>query len=560
MEPKSLSKIKLSVTGFNRWKRVLKVLSFGSLILLSSIGVYLAINFVQGRNVLESSYYTVVVDCGSTGTRVNVFEWRKRGLISQGLPYLLHFYPDSSAKSPLGENSCHYHCMQTEPGLDKFVGNASGVRACLEPLIEWAEHRVPHDRHGDTPIIILATAGLRRLVAEDARLVLDDVEVVVREHSFLYSKNSIRVLTGKEEAYYGWVALNYKMGNLGNSLNSSTFGLLDLGGSSLQFVVEVADQNENEHVMTLNIGSNSYNILAYSLPAFGLNEAFDRTVVMLSQNQRDKGNITDIFEVRHPCLSSDFVQNYTCSGCTVLDLNDLENSENEIHKTQFSLTYLVGDPNWEQCKGLVRAAAMNYSGSDWSKQIVGRNCETTLYPYVGNKNMLNLTVVAHRSGRFHALSGFFVVYDMLNLSPRASVTEIWEKGEQLCSRSLTELNINPQRQKYAGQYCFRVSYVASLIEDALCLGNAEIVFGPGDLSWTLGAALVHQLNTTEAVAGILTIKKMKIFSSPVVLFVLLFSLVFVVYCSQIKLPMLGRKVSDVGVSLPSYVYPRRRPN
>ena len=27
--------------------------------------------------------------------------------------------------------------------------------------------------------------------------------------------------------------------------------------------------------------------------------------------------------------------------------------------------------------------------------------------------------------------------------------------------------------------------------DSLCLGDKEIIFGPGDVSWTLGAALVE---------------------------------------------------------------------
>ncbi|KAK8309699.1 hypothetical protein V6Z12_D02G140800 [Gossypium hirsutum] len=367
--------------GIHPWKRVLNVFSFGFLILLSSIGVYLAFNFVKARNILESSYYTVVVDCGSTGTRVNVFEWEKGGLISDNLPSLLHSYPDDLTKGPLAKQSCHYHCMQTEPGLHKFVGNGSGVRASLEPLIAWAEQRVPHERHGHTPIIILATAGLRRLVARDAKQVLDDIEIVIREHSFVYTKNSIRVLTGKEEAYYGWVALNYKMGSLGNSSKASTFGLLDLGGSSLQVVVEVSDKNDNGNVITSNIGSTNHKILAFSLPAFGLNEAFDRTVIMLSQNQTYGRNASNRFELRHPCFSSNFVQNYTCPGCAMLNISDgMENSETQMHRTQFSSTYLIGDLNWEQCKELVRAAAMNHSGSDWSQQFVDRNCEANSSP------------------------------------------------------------------------------------------------------------------------------------------------------------------------------------
>lgn len=102
-----------------------------------------------------------------------------------------------------------------------------------------------------------------------------------------------------------------------------------------------------------------------------------------------------------------------------------------------------------------------------------------------------------------------------------------------------------------------MSYVASVIEDALCLGNAEIVFGPGDLSWTLGAALVYQLDTREASPSISTIRNLKM-SSTVFLLVLLLSLFLVVHCIQIKLPMLGRKVSNVGVPLPSYYLHAKR--
>ncbi|KAK8362538.1 hypothetical protein V6Z12_A03G107800 [Gossypium hirsutum] len=457
-------------------------------------------NHVKSRDLIVNIDYELV-DCGSTGTRVNIFEWEKGDLISDSLPSLLHSYPDDLTKGPLAKQSCHYHCMQTEPGLHKFVGNASGVRASLEPLIAWAEQRV-----------------------------LDDIEIVVREHSFVYTKNSIRVLTGKEEAYYGWVALNYKMGSLGNSSKASTFGLLDLGGSSLQVVVEVSDKNDNGNVMTSNIGSN-HKILAFSLPAFGLNEAFDRTVVMLSQNQTYGRNASNRFELRHPCLSSNFVQNYTCPGCAMLNISvGMENSETQMHKTRFSSTYLIGDLNWEQCKELVRAAAMNYSGSDWSEQFVDRNCEANSSPNGGVSRDLATRSWSARNP----------------VSPRASVTEIWKKGEH-----------DFQRQKYAGYYCFWVSYVASVIEDALCLGNAEIAFGPGDLSWTLGAALVYQLDTREASPSISTIRNLKM-SSTVFLLVLLLSLFLVVHCSQIKLPMLGRKVSNVGVPLPSYYLHAKR--
>jgi len=108
--------------------------------------------------------------------------------------------------------------------------------------------------------------------------------------------------------------------------------------------------------------------------------------------------------------------------------------------------------------------------------------------------------------------------------------------------------------------------MASLIKDSLCLGDKEIIFGPGDVSWTLGAALVEgeQLlfRTTKTETSISTLKNMSIVSSPVVLFVLLLCLLFIIYRCQIKLPMPSRNSSAAaGVSLPSYVaHSKRRPN
>lgn len=123
------------------------------------------------------------------------------------------------------------------------------------------------------------------------------------------------MLSGKEEAYYGWAALNYKMDVFVNSSRSSKLGLLDLGGSSLQMVAEVDDIVVNEHVFRSKIGFVEHDIIAFSLPSYGLNEAFDRTVVMLSHTREHRESVSSRFEVRHPCLGAGFVQNYTCHGC-----------------------------------------------------------------------------------------------------------------------------------------------------------------------------------------------------------------------------------------------------
>lgn len=134
--------------------------------MLIVIGLYYV--FRPDKAHTSSSFFTVVLDSGSTGTRVDVYEWSRNIRSIHDLPIMLHSLPDNSTRSPLRHDACHYHCMQTEPGLDKFVHNFSGISTALEPLLLWAELQIPPQRHKETPVFLLATAGLRRLPSEDA--------------------------------------------------------------------------------------------------------------------------------------------------------------------------------------------------------------------------------------------------------------------------------------------------------------------------------------------------------------------------------------------------------
>ena len=152
-------------------------------------------------------------------------------------------------------------------------------------------------------------------------------------------------------------------------------GLIDFGGSSLQVVGEIDEPEEDELFMRSKIGPLEHQILAYSLPACGLNEAFDRTVIMLSHSQALRESDGGILEVSHPCLSSNFVQNYTCRGCFGLTFIDSESSHSQEQKNEFNSIFIVGEPNWEQCKLLARAAAINSSSSEWSRLTDSSKCK-----------------------------------------------------------------------------------------------------------------------------------------------------------------------------------------
>ncbi|OWM65431.1 probable apyrase 7 [Punica granatum] len=557
MEPKSPSKLKLLSSGSHSCRGKLKICALVTVtLLILAVGLYFAIQLGKAHIFVSESYFTVVVDCGSTRTRVYVYELLSRGVTKWELPVLVHSYPESSMKNHLRKGSCEYHCLQTEPGLDKFVGNASGVRSSLEPLINWAEQWVPIEKHKETPIFVLATAGLRRLGNEHAMKVLDDVEAVLEEHEFLHNRSWIRVLSGREEAYYGWVALNYQMGRLGSPSNLSTLGLLDLGGSSLQIAVEENHAINEKYLVSSKLGSIEHEVLAYSLPSFGLNAAFERSIATLLQRQTLEESRTDAYRVRHPCLDSNSEQNFTCYDCFGINATDKKTSSSSTQKTEVTSLHVVGEPNWEECVILARTAAANSSGlfNNFIKDsLVGK----ADFSSSTGTNALNTLSVAPPNTSFHALSGFFAVHSKLKLKQEANFTDVLEKGQQLCSRLWKNSSSASENRNYGERFCFQVPYIASLIHNALSLLNNNITFGPRDVSWTLGAALVEGefiwQNSSETLGTALSLNITNFFSSTLFLLVLLICLGLVVHRRQIKFPMLGKKRIAAGVSLPSYI-------
>ncbi|RWR73016.1 putative apyrase 7 [Cinnamomum micranthum f. kanehirae] len=556
--------IRLLFTASRLTRNYMKISIIITVNMVIVIGLYYV--FRPDKAHTTSSFFTVVLDSGSTGTRVDVYEWSRNIRSIHNLPIMLHSLPDNSTRSPLRHDACHYHCMQTEPGLDKFVHNFSGISTALEPLLQWAELQIPPQRHKETPVFLLATAGLRRLPSEDADWIIENAMDVLRRHQFMYRRSWVRVLSGKEEAYYGWVALNYKLGRLGNSLEVPTLGVLDLGGSSLQVVIETGGSRDSQHFIQSKIGSAAHQLLAYSLPAFGLNAAFDRSIVMLWKDQLAKDSFNGMVELGHPCLSSGFTQNYTCYGCWLNDIN-LQNVSVEQSKQSLQF-YLIGDPDWERCKLLARAATVHPNNSDWLQLSADLDCNSQS-SLPNSTDLLNLT--ARRPAiHFHALSGFFAVYNMLKINPEESTAEFMLRGQQLCSRSWEDIKRNYITRNYMEQSCFRVPYLLSLLQDGFCLNDSEITFGPGDISWTLGAALVEGeylwSTKAESPTGSFILRKMKVIPCLLFLFALSLWCVAIRYCWKIKrsialsMPISGRRGPAIGASFPSSLHPKRQLN
>uniref|UniRef100_A0A1D1XC43 Ectonucleoside triphosphate diphosphohydrolase 1 n=1 Tax=Anthurium amnicola TaxID=1678845 RepID=A0A1D1XC43_9ARAE len=482
----SFSKEKpLPETPFIRKRLVRVAASVLCLFLLLSLLYVCSVSFSRYWSQNSSRYY-VILDCGSTGTRVYVYESfldHQKG--NSHLPISLRSLPEGVVKVSSSRSGRAYQRMETEPGFDTLVRNESGLRTAIKPLLRWAEKQIPKHAHKSTSLFVYATAGVRRLPSSDSKWLLDKVWSILKSSSFSCQRDWIKSISGMEEAYYGWIALNYQRGTIGSVPRKETFGALDLGGSSLQVTFETKEALQGKTSLNLTIGDISHHLSAYSLSGYGLNDAFDKSVVHLLRKQPTinsdelkNGKI----EIKHPCLHSGYKEQYTCSQCALSDkAGSPLVSRRSSAKGQAGIPVtLVGVPVWEECSVLAKTTV---NLSEWSNLSPGIDCEIQPCALADS--------LPRPRGQFYAMSGFFVVYKFFNLTSDATLDEVLQKGEEFCEKAWEVAKNSVAPQPFIDQYCFRAPYIVTLLRDGLHIADTQVSIGSGSTTWTLGVALLQ---------------------------------------------------------------------
>ncbi|KAK8798059.1 hypothetical protein WA171_005586, partial [Blastocystis sp. BT1] len=166
--------------------------------------------------------YIAVIDAGSSGSRLVVYRSAGSGnLIQLGL-------------------------YTVEPGLNSFGSDAKGAWNTLHSILEKAEKEL--SLPNVIPVYLYATGGFRKL-SEDKRTTLANQVCQLSSNSSSIMRLELdrwMVLSGSDEAYYGWLAVNYLEGCIdGNGKRvKRTVGAMDWGGESLEMAFE------EEHVYT----------------------------------------------------------------------------------------------------------------------------------------------------------------------------------------------------------------------------------------------------------------------------------------------------------------------
>ena len=117
---------------------------------------------------------------------------------------------------------------------------------------------IPPSLHHETPLFLLATAGMRLLDIHQQRAVIEATCMFFRTHSSFRLEpssnigpcgSSIRIISGEEEGLFGWIAVNYLMDGFASHEENhrATYGFLDMGGASTQIAFEPSE-SEKAHL------------------------------------------------------------------------------------------------------------------------------------------------------------------------------------------------------------------------------------------------------------------------------------------------------------------------
>ncbi|KAL5100252.1 hypothetical protein RYX36_004579 [Vicia faba] len=404
----------------------------------------------------NSFRYSIIIDGGSTGTRVHVFKYRVKNALDFGKKGVV--------------------TMRVNPGLSSFAEDTDGAGSSMAELVEFAKSRIPKERWRETEIRLMATAGMRMLEVEAQENILESCRRVLRSSGFKFSDDWASVITGSDEGVYAWVVANYALGTLGGD-PSETTGIIELGGASAQVTFVSREAMLPLFSRTVKFGNITYNLYSHSLLHFGLNVAHDswREALLSGDLNLASQYIKDGLYI-DPCTPAGYSYNV-----------DLWKSSPSSHSEESQYQHTVQTRgNFSAC----RSAALT---------LLQKGKESCSYQHCD----IGSTFIPKLQGKFLATENFFHTSKFFGLGSRAYLSNLMTAGQKYCGEDWSRL-----KKKYVShdeedllRHCFSSAYIVALLHDSLGIGMDDERIKVANqvrnvpLDWALGAFI---LQTTTA--------------------------------------------------------------
>lgn len=428
--------------------------------------------------------HSIVVDSGSTGSRVYLYRYREKD-------------PFSSL-----EAICR---IRMRPALSTFTNNTAGLSAQLDKFVEFAHSHIPLDDWKRTSFTLRATAGVRKLDEVESNSLMTRVKSLLESKlagasDFNFDHTHSGVIAGEMEALYDISAVMVSVRN-SSEASVKTYGSLDMGGSSMQYAYSQS-----------SVGNYLSSLRPYlrSFSGMGLIDSMEESLLnFYSEEGSTSGE-------GHPCLPSGGIPREDREGFEEVDV-------------------IPGTGNFEACVTLLRQTLLQrmleeagfcHNSEDEDgveievEMVAAAKPETqgarAFVPdvVVGLDNVPSLLFMLGLHSRSYGET-----IERVEDVPLVSPAEIAAAGERVCTLSWREvlLQADPtssfQLPSYRGhRACFGAALLLVTLEEVVLRGcglsepdslsnlstegillPVDEVNGVGELSWALGAALMDAL-------------------------------------------------------------------
>ena len=396
-------------------------------------------NRTDGLTDLEHRRFVIVLDAGSTGSRVHVYRFKMCG------------DQISSVEDEL--------FAEVKPGLSSYPDDPKAAANSLAILLDKAKKAVPRDLHRCTPIVLKATAGLRLLKDEQADAILRQVRQKIRNTPFHVGpidtgleqteqiKRAVSVMDGREEGLLAWMTVKFLQ------IQEATPIVLELGGGSAQIVFQVPSLPSEKELW------NDFYTKEYFA---GLDH------IMYQNSYLGYG----LMEARKQIIKAHVNSNQTTFDCIPNNFNQTVSIDPNMQ------TILIGSAraNWTSCVEHIKRAMFPEGECKFSSGCSFNGIHQPAIP--ANTPVIAFSYFNDRLG------------NILELPKPFSIDSIEKSAFAICSGDITKSHFLYDNQ----YYCLDLAYIYSLLKYGFRLTNSNPIsctkkINGYEAGWALGSAV-----------------------------------------------------------------------
>lgn len=434
--------------------------------------------------------YIVIIDAGSSGSRVHVYSYpdtsygkTRRGLLDEDeadepeygkADERISKEGDTNGVLPLPAiNKQGFKWVKkTKPGMSSFASKADDVgKKHLKKLLKYAEKVVPTSQHSRTPLFVHATGGMRLLVDEgkDTKLLQKSCDYIRSKTDFFVPDcgTHVNIISGDMEGIFGWLAVNYLIGGLqhpeqhDHGKGHSTYGFLEMGGASTQvtFVPNATEIEEHQ--------SDLYSVKLATLPGYDRADeplrfqVSSTTFLGMGVNEVQKKVFESLGKSKeNPCDPKGLIANYDKNGFRLVNRDEEDDSDDEDddHHKLKTVTTTKGTGDYVKCQALLKPLVQDV------KSTVGPDFDFDVNHFIGVSEYWD------------------TAHDGFQMGGRFDTGKLEEKVKVFCETPWTELKKshknsgeNGGRKLSLGEMqdlCIRASWILNMVDNGLGLPSS----------------------------------------------------------------------------------------